>query len=233
MCHFLTYFLATSSGMEDSSDITSAQQCNSIVVSDFPNKYFNPEFIANNSDDFSTAASFVRSSHNFTLSLDIFSSLCNGIALKCCYETNIENETDLFEFSLMSLADETINVSTVLRARDQVDNCFAEFCCDEMPLSNISFSFYDTLNVTVRITILSGSLLQLNEDQASQYNMTLDDINTTLCNMTLDDIELYNTTLCNMTLDDVELYNVTLYNTTHDQFGMPLHVLVGLIIGNC
>ena len=127
-----------------------------------------------------------------------------------------------------------------------MDNCFAEFCCGEMPLSNISFSFYDTLNVGLRITILSGSLL-LNEsaekDLASQYNMSLDDIelyNTTLCNMTLDDIELYNTTLCNMTLDDIELYNTTLcnmtlddielYNMTRDRFGVPL--LVGLIIGN-
>ena len=190
--------------MVDSNDIASAQQCDTTVLPDFPNEFFNPEFIDNNSDNFSTAASFVGISHNFTFSLDIFPSLCNGIALKYCYKTNIENETELFEISLMSLADETINVSTVLRARDQVDNCFDEFCCDEMPLSNISFSFYDTLNVTVCITVLSGSLLQLNKSAEEDWDLQY-----------------------NMTLDDFELSNMTL---TLDLFGVPL--LVGLIIGN-
>ena len=92
------YFLATSSGMEYSNDIASAQQCDSTVISEFPNEFFNPEFIANNSDDFSMAASFVGSSHNFTFGLEIFPSLCNGIALKYCYETNIETREICLNF---------------------------------------------------------------------------------------------------------------------------------------
>lgn len=135
-----------------------SNMCSPTSLSDFPNEYFDPESIANNSNYFTS--SNVGNTYNLTTNLDMLVPPCNGIKIRYCYKTNITSPTSLFEFSLKS-SDETVNVSTILRTRYLVDICFMDFCCSETPLDCVSIS--TRLNVSIRITIMSGSLLQLND----------------------------------------------------------------------